>query len=372
MRELWQRTRWIVIAAVVVAAGALGLSFFNRDRLPDDPLSMAPAGSTVVIRVAVGTVTRSHLYSALLEEEEDDPGVRRIERLCGYDPLEQVEEAVVFLGGDGDRPFEHLGFVARGEMARGRENRERLVSCVRRVIAEDGGGLEQVEVEGEPAVASASGSSHAAFLGDDGVVGGDREVVGQAIRVARGDERSARGDPTLVRLWERVSGDRDIVAVGRLPRRWLPALRRIAGDLEGDFDALSAIRALGIGVRVRSGVSIGLAAETQSASSAQRLERAVTDQVERLLEDRMIRLSALGSALRRLSVEAQNREVVLTLSLRNDQIDDLLDLWRELRTRAREEREREEVVPDETIEPEAADAGVVDAGPTLVGEDPTP
>jgi hypothetical protein len=375
VKELWRRSRWIVIAAVVVALAAFGLSFLTEDHLPDDPLSMAPAGSTIVVRVAVNTVTASHLYDALLEDEEDDPGVRRIERLCGYDPLEQVEEAVIFSGGTGARPFEHLGFVARGEMARGGSNRQRLVSCVRRVISDDGGGLDQVEVEGEPAIASASGSSHAAFLGDDGVVGGDREVVAQAIRVARGDERSARGDPVLVRLWERVSSDRDIVAVGRLPRRWLPALRRVAGELEGDFDALSTIRALGVGVRVRGGLSIGAAAETASASDAQRLERALTGLVDSFLEDRMIRLSAFGGALRRLNVEAQRSEVVLSLSLTSSQVDDLFELWRELRSRARAERERQEqpeVVPDETIEPQAADAGV-DGGPTEdVGESPTP
>lgn len=359
MRELWAKSRWIVIAAAGVALAAWAFTSLGGSELPDDPLAMAPEGSTVVARIAVSTVTRSHLYEALLEDEEDDPGVRRIERLCDYDPLEQVEEAVVFLGGTSDRPFEHLGFVARGEMARGRANKERLVECVRRVIREDGGGLRQVEVEGERAIASASGSSHAAFLGSDGVVGGDREVVAQAIRVAHGDAPSARGDAVLARLWERVSTDRDIVAVGRLPRRWLPAIERLTGQLDGDFDALSAIQALGIGVRVRGGLAIGLAAETRENAQARQLEEALLARIDALLSDRLVRLSAVGTALRRVSVDAQDHEVVVTLALSNSQVDDLLELWRDLRRRAREDQDRppEPPPPDETIEPSTPDAG---------------
>jgi hypothetical protein len=355
VRELWTKSRWIVIGAAGIALAAWAYSALGTAELPDEPLALAPEGSTLVARIAVATVTRSHLYEALLEDESDDPGVRRIERMCGYDPLEQIDEAVVFVGGPRERPFEHLGFVARGEMARGRENKTRLVECVREVISEDGGGLREVEVEGERAVASASGSSHAAFIGSDGVVGGDREVVAQAIRVARGDAPSAAQDRMLARLWERVATDRDLVVVGRLPRRWLPIIERFTGELEGDFDALSGVRALGIGARVRGGLSIGLAAEAAQGSDAERLVDAVNTQIDRLLEDRLVRLSAVGTALRRVSAESQGREAVITVSLSNDQVDDLLELWRDLR------RQREEAPaapePDETIEGGEGEAG---------------
>ncbi|MCZ7683261.1 MAG: hypothetical protein M5U28_32465 [Sandaracinaceae bacterium] len=93
-----------------------------------------------------------------------------------------------------------------------------------------------------------------------------------------------------------------------------------------------------------------------------------------------MRASALGRALRRLAVESQGREVVLTLSLTNAQLDDLLALWRELRT-ARDEdgapRERPAgdagPAPDPTLvppEPPAADAGAGAGAEPGAGEPP--
>lgn len=326
------KTRWLVLSAAVVAVGAFVLARTEGPSTPSEPLAAAPSGASIVARIDVGAVTSSHLWNALLEEDPDERGVRRIERACGYDPLEQVDEAIVFATGTTERPFEHVGFLARGEMARGEANRRRLVECVSAVVGDRGGALRRVEVEGEPAVASASGGSHAAFLGADGVVGGDREVVASAIRVARGDAPSAANDATLRRLWERVSSDRDVVVVARLPDRWLPALRRMSRSLAEAPSALGDVRAIGVGVRVRGGLAIAVAAETASEAGARRLEEAVTAQSDALLDEPLLRLSALGRALRRLEVESRGRELLVTLSLTNAQIDELLALWRELRS----------------------------------------
>src|SRR5690606_15665097 len=233
--------------------------------IPESALAAAPAGSSIVMRVDVAAVTASHAFQALLEEDRAEGGVRGVARACGYDPLDQVDEAFVFVSGSPERPFSEVGFVASGEMARGSENRQRLIDCVGAVVS-GRGAMQRVEVEGIPAIASSSGASHAAFLGSDGVVAGDRPMVARAIRVAAGDAPSAAGDATLARLWSRVSADRDIVAVAHLPERWIPALRRMARQLEGDLSALAGVRALGAGVRVRGGLSIGLAAETEDAA----------------------------------------------------------------------------------------------------------
>lgn len=357
MSELWRRSRWLLLAAAFAIGGSYLLVASQRGHLADDPLALAPAGARVVAQVDVSTVLRSHLFQALLEED-DARGVRRIERTCGYDPLEQVDQAIVFLFGPDDRPFQHVGFVARGELARGRENRERLVACVRQVMGEQGGGggVQPVEIEGEPAVASAHGRSHAAFLGDDGVVGGDRSVVRGAIRVHHGDAPSAASDPELRRLWDRVAGDRDIVAVARLPERWLPALRTMARGISNEFEPFGSIRALGVGVRVRGGLSLGAAFETGSAPAAGALERALRAQIDGVLSSPLARLSTLGRALDRVATEQTEGEVVVTVSLTDSQVDGLLALWRDLREddgeAATEEAEVEtQVEPEPAAEP---------------------
>ena len=43
-------------------------------------------------------------------------GAARIERVCGFDPLDQVRDVIVFVLGSEGRPLEHVGFVARGAL----------------------------------------------------------------------------------------------------------------------------------------------------------------------------------------------------------------------------------------------------------------
>lgn len=341
VKELLYRGRWVFAAAALVAAGTFLAARSQDAGSWEHPLDVAPAAARIVADIDVAAVTRSHLWEVLLEAD-DEGGVRRIERTCGYDPLDQVEDAVVFIFGQEARPFAHVGFVARGQMARGRSNRERLAECVESVIREQGGAIQQTEIAGERAVASAHGGSHAAFFGADGVVGGDRAVVEAALEVEQGGAPSASSVPEMTRLWNRVSHGRDVVAVARLPERWVPALQRMAGGVGGDLSSLTTIEAVGIGVGLRTGVSVGAAARTGSSSDAQALASQLRGRVDQALADPMARLSVAGAALRRIEVEADGSDVVLTFALTDDQIDDLWDLWRELRERAQRERHASE------------------------------
>ncbi|MBX3270293.1 MAG: hypothetical protein KF729_08525 [Sandaracinaceae bacterium] len=340
MRELWERGRWLLGGALVAGAAAFALATWGGGpTLAAHPLELAPERARLVARVDVGALLRSHLFRALAEEDgEATP--RRIERTCGYDPLDQIDEAVVFVSGPAQRPFEQLGFVARGAMARGRDARERLVRCVRSVVREQGGAIEEVEVEGVRAVRSAHGGSHAAFVGDDGVVGGDRELVEGVLRVTAGRAPSARGDAVLARLWDRVAAGRDVVLVGRLPERWLGALRGPASEAPAELEALAAVRAFGLGVGLARGLALGGALVTESERDAATLASEVTSRVDAELRDPMARFSAIGAALRRLRVEAQGADVVVAIELSERQIDDVLGLWHELRRRAAEEEAR--------------------------------
>lgn len=352
MTELLRRGRWVIGAAVLAVAVAFGVSWLRGPALDDDPLALTPADANLVLSVDVGALTGSRVWRALVDEPGGGP--RRIEFVCGYDPLEQVERAVVFFYGAQDRPFEHVGFVARGEFARGEDNRRRLVRCVGQVLADQGGATREVEVEGVPAMASASGGSHAAFLGSDGAVGGDREVVARAIRVARGDEPSAARRADLRALHGRVAELDDLQIVARLPDRWLGALRRMAGDMPGELDALASVRALALGARLRDGLEARAVLRTADEARAPSLERALREQVDAALESPETRLSVVGSALRRVDLRVRGRDVLVELRLSPDLVEDLASLWRELREAAAEEPD----VPDDAgagePEPEVA------------------
>ncbi|MCC6873459.1 MAG: hypothetical protein IT378_04045, partial [Sandaracinaceae bacterium] len=145
------------------------------------------------------------------------------------------------------------------------------------------------------------------------------------------DEPSAAADPELRALWDRVAPGRDVVLAGRVPARWRPAIARTAEQMEGDFAALTSVRALGAGASVTSGLALGLAARTESERDAERLAGAMRGWIDQVLAQPLLRVSVLGRALRRVETEPQGRDVVLTGSLTERQLEQALDLWDELR-----------------------------------------
>ncbi len=340
----------------VVAAVGLGswLLVGRRPHLPAAPLARAPHGSTAVGWIDVGAVLSSRLWERVVESHGGDEGIRRIERTCGFDPLAQIDDVVLFATGDEPEALERVGVVARGRL-----DHEALAACVGEVVQADGGEVRRVEIAGVPAVAG-RGQSRAAFVGADGVVAGSEATVRDVVGVVRDGARAASDDPALGRLWERVAGGRHVVLVGHLPAHWREAIRRMARDAErGSLASLAGARSFGVGVRVTRGLGVGVALEMRDAAQAREAEAAVRAEIERTLDDPMTSLSALAPALRRIDAEAQDRDLILTLSLSDSQLDDLVelgeDLWEQAGERERRRGARRALPPpepDEVLRPE--------------------
>lgn len=322
------RRHVLILAAIALLCVGLALALSRlpgRSR-PASALAAAPEGATAVVHVDVPALLASPLWRAVVDE--DDAGLERIERACGFDPIERLRSVAVFVVGTQARPFERLGFLARGDLPR-----ERLVACVQEVVEADGGGIERVSIEGVPAIASAHGPSRAAFIGGDGVVGGDELVVREIIRVDRGDAPGADADPALARLWERVAGRRDVIAVAHLPPNWRQWLGRLGADVE--LDALEAARALGVGARIERGLGLTIAVETDTPEDASALAGEARARLEGLRSMPLLGLSPAGAALRRVQLDAQGGVAIATLDLDQGQLASLVQLVRDLLDRRR-------------------------------------
>lgn len=309
----------LVVLALACAALAYGLSLVVDASGPRTALGAAPEGSSLVAHVDVPALRASPLWAALVDE--DDAGLERITGACGFDPIERVQTVAVFVVGTPQRPFERLGFVARGDLPR-----ERLVECVERVVEADGGGIRRVTIEGVSAIASEHGASRAAFLGRDGIVGGDESVVRQAILVERSGAPSAERDPTLARLWDRVAGRGELIAVAHLPANWREWLARLGAGLE--LDAIEHVEALGLGARMSDGLGITVALDTDDPDGARAIEDEARERIGALLEDPAIGLSVAGTALRRVELDVRDGDVVATLDLDQEQLAAVVELGR--------------------------------------------
>lgn len=315
-----RRQLLVLLGIAVVCAGlAYALSLIGARHGPRSALDAAPAESSLVAHVDVPALRASPLWAAFVAE--DDAGLARITEACGFDPIERVQRLAVFVSAGREGTEGRLGFVARGELPA-----ERLVACVQRIVTEDGGGIRRVTIEGVDAIASARGPSRAAFLGRDGVVGGDEAVVRQAILVDRGDAPSAATQTELVRLWRRVEARQEVIAVTRLPSNWRDWLGRLGDGLQ--LDAIDRVRAVALGARIRSGLGLTLALDAEDAASARDLADAVRARIEDLLGDPMIGRSAAASALRGIELEVREGDVIATLDLDDDELASLVDLVR--------------------------------------------
>jgi hypothetical protein len=358
-----QATVLVGLAAVCVAV-AYGISVLGAEHPPRSTLEMAPLGTTMIAHVEVPALLRSPIWAAFAGEDE---GMSRIERVCGSNPLESLRTADVYVVGTDESPLAQLGFLARGDL-----DHERLVACVGDVVEGDGGGVHEVTLEGVRAIASDHGDGRAAFLGRDGIVGGGETLVRELIHLDHGSARPM-DDPALARLWAIVIGRRQVVAALHVPDRWRGAIARYLAELPA-LRPVERAAAVAIGANLDHGIGLTVALACERAADAEELAASLRFTIAEQLEDAMVALSPLGAALRRLEIEPQDRDVIVTLDLTERQLELVVSLIRET-LEARRERETqpreltppppepgEPLAPDEILRPTPHDDRPVEPG----------
>lgn len=303
----------IVLGVVGVAVAAASLAAWMRpERLPDDPLALAPEGTTAVLRADVPALLASPLWAAAVGE--GDEGYQRIVETCGFDPLADLSTADVYVIGTARRPLDQIGFVARGRL-----RHQELVACLGTITESDGGGVHEVEIEGVRAIASDHGSSRAAFIGAEAVVGGDESLVRDLIRRVHGEGASLADDEVLGALYQRVRHRGDLMAVARVPESWSAVIARsVASDPA--WEPASTLSALGIGAQIRSGLGLTVVAQVADADAARDLRGALTESIASVLERPLVRLSVLGGALRRIEADTDGASLVITIDLDGEEL----------------------------------------------------
>lgn len=311
----------VVFAVIALSAGvAAGVAFLGNVAPPRTTLQMAPEGTTMVAHLDVPAILGSPMWQAYVD---DDEGMTRIERLCGTSPLESLREADVYVVGTDESPLAHLAFLARGAL-----DPERLGSCVRQVVEDDGGGVHEVSIEGVRAIASNRGDGRAAFLARDTVIGGDETLVRELIHIDHGSSEPLR-DPALARLYAIALARHDIVAAAQVPDAWRGAIAHALEEVPG-MEALTGAEAIAVGASLAGGgIGLTVSIACSRESDARRLAEAVRAGIDHALSDPLLRLSAAGVALRRIQLEPRGTDLLATLDLDRDALEALVSLIRE-------------------------------------------
>ncbi len=316
------RRNTALLLGIIVSVGLLSWWLTGRSlQLPGDPLAAVPRGTTAILVVDVPALRDSTLWQRMVVERGGEGGLRRIEDLCGGDPLSSISKVTAFASGDAPGDLARVGLLARGHF-----EPEALGDCVRQVVEADGGELHRTDIDGVPAVRG-RGSSRAAFIGRDGIAGGDEETVREIIAAIRGDTASARRDPVLAALWDEVSPGRDAILVAHVPEGWRRAIReRLRASTDTELEAIGGARALGLGATVRSGLEMEAVMRMRDSRQAEQASEALSRALEDALEAGGIAAAVARPILSRLSVEAQSSEVRASLDLDEERLELALDV----------------------------------------------
>lgn len=325
--------RFLVLAALalsLVAGAALAHRLWSRAALPDDPLAFVPADAYALVRVRVDRVLGSEAYRTLIVERGLASGIDEVRTKCGFDPLVGLRELVVFARPAPEGPLPRLAFAARGDL-----DQEALLGCAKKLAGDDGAALTREDVDGIPTVRSKKGSSRAAFVGRDGILGGDAESVRTAIHTLHGRAPSMASDPLLGGLYRELETTSDVQLLGRIPDVLKPLLRRVASTAAPELAALDEVRALSATIMTGAGrLSGGLLLIARDPPQASGLVSLAQDAKARLLAIPGIGLTPAASVLNGLQMEARGERATFAGSVKVSTADALLQLLPALETLA--------------------------------------
>ncbi len=326
MSQTARNVLFLVGLACIVGALAWGLS--RRSSGPTDALGMAPNRTAALAEIDVPGVRRSTLFRDLVGDA--DQGLREIERTCGFDPLDQLRSAYVYLlRQEGAAPdsagasLDEVAFVARGEL-----DHEALARCIGDVVSGDGGGVHATVIEGRDALASDHGSSVAAFYGPDGVVAGADTIVAELLRIQDGASPAMPRDEDLQRLFRLASSRSHVRLVARLPRNWQRFLGTIA-DMAEDLERLGRASALGLGATLDDGLGVTLALDLDAPADAQAAQHGLEERIAEALRDPEVATSVLAVALRHVTLHAEGTDLVARADLDRPELDATIALIRQ-------------------------------------------
>lgn len=277
---------------------------------PAGPLGYVPPGSDAVVHADVDALRQSALVQQLWPALGSS---KELERLCGFDPLSQVRDALAFLAEGQGKQLGPFGLVARGDF-----DREALPACFERLMNADGAGAQLTRLDGVPALASAGGGSRALFVGDDAVAVGSEDAARSVLQAVQGETPSGATDPVLSRLWPRAGEGRALTVAFKVPPRFRKVIPAAAKrHLRAEVDE---VRAAVLGATLRDPIELGLVVEMAGSDGARRSVEALQERIRDLRREPMVAFTVFGKILRRLRLAAHGEEIVATLKVPHEDV----------------------------------------------------
>jgi len=287
-------------AALAIVGASAWFLLRTKHSLPTDPLAAVPGDAYGVVRIRLDRLLKSQAWQELVVEQGGADGIENIKKTCGFDPLEGIEQLVVFARPAPRGGTPRFAFTARGEI-----KHEQLIDCVQKLTGKGRSALTREDIEGITTVRSQKGGSRAAFVGRDGIIGGDAESVRAVINTMLEKAPSAAKEPQLSQLYREGSDSSDIQLVARMPKELLPLLQALAQLGNAQLAAVSSVQAVSASANlVEDKITGGAVLLTNGPGQAEAIVQLVSALRARLLDIPGIGLTGFSNTLRSIQVEA--------------------------------------------------------------------
>ncbi len=309
------------LALAAVLAGAWYM-FWPHVSLPADPLASVPADSYGVAHIRVDRVLASDAWKRLVVERGQAKGIERVQVLCGFNPLDRIKELTVFARPSPGGGLPKLAFTARGDL-----NHEELLDCVKKFSGGDASTLTREDIEGVPTIQSKKGSSRAAFVGRDGIVGGDSESVAAVIHTILQQAQPLSGDLAVKQLYGELEQGSDITLVSRLPAEAKPMIQQLSQVAGPKALLLEQIKLFGLTVLTNSArLAGGVTLVTGSSQEAAQFVEMGQHAIARLLTIPGIGMTPAYGVLKTVSTEVRGDRATFSGSIKVTAVETLLEL----------------------------------------------
>ena len=253
------------MVAVIYLASELG-----RTARATRTLEQLPRGARAVLRVDTKALRRSAAAQALIDAFVGEDRISAIEEVCGLDPIEDLSEVTLWVGGSEKQPFRSFGLMLTGRHV----DATAIAECHAILVEARGGSVVRLEAPTGPVLASDDRRSAIARLDGHTVVTGSIGTVAETLAVQHGLLPKLVERPSIASLWPVVSSRAAMSAVIDPPSYWKAALERVTA-FDADASALEGLEAIGLAVRPGPSriahVYIEAATEEQAANSADRI-----------------------------------------------------------------------------------------------------
>ncbi len=314
--------RAIFLALVIVGSGGCSSCGAGGAGGAKEDVALVPKETDVILSANMKRMRNTAMWRKLLDVRDESPSAKKdmaeFVQKCGLDPFQHIDSAFAAFphtspAGDSGKEF---ALILRGTFSEAK-----LVECARDQAKKDGNELAESEYNGKKLYTSTKSGQQAfaTFLDPKTIALGGKEWIKKVVDLAGGkSQESAKQNEALNALIKRTKVADGLWGVGTVPQATRDQLKN-----DPNLSSAASMKDVFGSIDFAAGLTADLNVDTGAEADAQDLVKKITDQITEARKNAQVMMMGLGSFLDGIKVEAKQATFHATVTLNQQQVDDL-------------------------------------------------